>query len=345
MKAIEWPLWPASILYGAGARFRSWTYEAGIRRPERLNGIVVSVGNLTTGGTGKTPMVIWLAQRFIRNGERVGILSRGYRPLPQSRVNAAAGRMAALKFNDEMALIRDRLGADAEYGIDANRFRAGKQLETRGVQYFILDDGFQHLQLARDVNIVMLDAMNPFGGGRLLPAGKLREPLSALRRADLVVIHRCEERSSEIEETVRRHTAAPIVYSQTELLDLKLWGDKQTQGPVTGGRRFFAFCGIGNPSGFLADLKRWRIEVVGHKIFRDHHRYTQQDVAYLEMTARKAGSDSLICTEKDIYDLPADISAGLPLYFCRIGMQFHDEQYLWQCILNEIQSKRQGRAG
>jgi tetraacyldisaccharide 4'-kinase len=307
-----------------------------------LNGVVVSVGNITTGGTGKTPMVIWLAQRFIQNGEKVGILSRGYRPLPQNR--AALHNEDMPRFNDEMALIHGRLGANAEYGVDANRFRVGKHLETRGVHRFILDDGFQHLQLARDVNIVMIDGMQPFGGGHVLPTGRLREPLSGLRRADIVVIHRLGERAPAIEAVIRRYTPAPIFYSQAELQDLKLW-TRDTQNAVSNGRKFFAFCGIGNPSGFLADLKRWRIEVVGHGSFRDHHWYTTQDLISLETAARKAGADSLICTEKDIYDLPADVATALPLYFCRIGMQFNDEESLWQCIVKRIEGKRKERRG
>ncbi len=288
-------------------------------------------------------MVIWLAQRFVKSGEKVGILSRGYRPLPQNR--ASLDNEAVPRFNDEMELIRGRLGANAEYGIDANRFRAGKQLETRGVQCFVLDDGFQHLQLARDVNIVMIDGMQPFGGGHVLSAGRLREPLSGLRRADIVVIHRVAERAPAIESIIRRHTPAPIFSSQTKLRDLKLWGSTDAQKADADERRFFAFCGIGNPSAFLADLKRWRIEVAGHRSFRDHHWYTAQDLISLEMAARKAGADSLICTEKDIYDLPAGVAIGLPLYFCRIGMQFNDEEGLWQSILKRIEGKREERRG
>ncbi len=337
MKFAESLLWPASILYSAAARIRSWAYDAGICRQKRLNGVVVSVGNLTTGGTGKTPMVIWLAQRFIQNGEHGGILSRGYRPLPRSR--ASSDNEAVPGFNDEMALIRGRLGADAEYGIDANRFRAGKQLEACGVHCFVLDDGFQHLQLARDVNIVMIDGMQPFGGGHVLPTGGLREPVSGLRRSDIVVIHRLGERAPAIEAVIRRYTRAPIFYSQTELLDLKLWGSTDAKKTDADKRRFFAFCGIGNPSGFLADLKRWGIEVVARRIFRDHHWYTAQDLISLETAARKAGAESLICTEKDIYGLPAGVAIGLPLYFCRIGMQFNDEDGLWQCILKRIEGK------
>lgn len=288
-------------------------------------------------------MVIWLAQRFIQNGEKVGILSRGYRPVPQNR--ASLDNEAVPGFNDEMALIRGRLGADAEYGIDANRFRAGQKLEAQGVHCFVLDDGFQHLQLARDVNIVMIDGMQPFGGGHVLPAGRLREPLSGLRRANIVVIHRLGERAPAIESVIRRHTPAPIFYSHVELQDLKLWGSTGALKPDADKRRFFAFCGIGNPSGFLADLKRWRIEVTGHRSFRDHHWYTAQDLASLEMAARNAGADSLICTEKDIYDLPSGVAVRLPLYFCRIGMQFNDEDGLWQCILKRIESKREERRG
>lgn len=283
-------------------------------------------------------MVIWLAQRFVQNGEKVGILSRGYRPLPQNR--ASTDNEAVPRFNDEMELVRRRLGTNTEYGIDANRFRAGQQLETRGVHCFVLDDGFQHLQLARDVDIVMIDGMQAFGGGHVLPTGRLREPLSGLRRADIVVIHRLGERAPAIEAIIRRYTPASIFYSQTKLQDLKLWGSTDAEKPDADKHRFFAFCGIGNPLGFLADLKRWRVEVAGHRTFRDHHWYSAQDLISLETAARKAGADSLICTEKDIYDLPAGAAIGLPLYFCRIGMQFDDEDGLRQCILKRIEGKR-----
>lgn len=340
MRFAEWLLWPASILYGAGATLRAWSYGARILQQKRLRGIVVSVGNITTGGTGKTPMVIWLAGRFVQNGQKVGILSRGYRPLPQSD---SAGEMeGAVKWNDEMALIHGRLGPTVEYGIGADRFREGKQLESRGASCFILDDGFQHLQLARNLNIVMIDGMQPFGGGHVLPMGRLREPLSALRRADIIVIHRCEERSLEIEAEVRRYTVAPIFFSRTELLDLELWGANTKESTTPNGRKLFAFCGIGNPSGFLADLKRWGAQILGHRFFRDHHRYTRQDLTELELAARDAGADSLICTEKDIYDLPAGITAGLPVLLCRIGMQFNDEESLWRTILTKSR-EQEGR--
>lgn len=337
MKLFEWLLWPASVLYGAGARLRARTYEAGILGRRRLNGTVVSVGNITTGGTGKTPMVIWLAQRFLQEDGRVGVLSRGYRPLPQGHFSGDA--RGDPRWNDEIALIHGRLGSSAEYGIGANRFKEGKQLEARGVSCFILDDGFQHFQLARDVNIVMIDGMQPFGGGHVLPMGRLREPLTALRRADIVVIHRSAERSREIEEAMRRHTAAPIFLSRTELLDVRLWGGTVEAQVAATERKFFAFCGIGNPSGFLADLKRWQIQVSGHRFFRDHHRYTRRNLSDLESAARGAGADSLICTEKDIYDLPAGVVSELPLFFCRIGMKFDDEDGLWRSIVTKSQER------
>lgn len=337
MKLFEWLLWPASVLYGAGARLRARSYQTGILKARRLGGMVVSVGNITTGGTGKTPMVIWLAQRFLQEGGRVGVLSRGYRPLPQGY--SAESIEGARKWNDEMALIHGRLGASAEYGTGANRFKEGKQLEARGVCCFILDDGFQHFQLARDVDIVMIDGIQPFGGGHVLPMGRLREPLSALRRADIVVIHRSAERSREIEGAIRRYTAAPIFLSRTELLDVRLWGGTVEGQVAAAERKCFAFCGIGNPSGFLADLKRWQIPVSGHRFFRDHHRYTRQDLADLELAAHGAGADSLICTEKDIYDLPAGVASELPLFFCRIGMKFDDEDGLWRSIVTKSQER------
>ncbi|MGB6877616.1 MAG: tetraacyldisaccharide 4'-kinase [Candidatus Acidiferrales bacterium] len=341
MTLIESLLWPVSLLYGAAARLRAWGYRTRIFRQKRLNGIVVSIGNITTGGTGKTPMVLWLAQRVLESGKKVGVLSRGYRPLPQ-QVGGGAG---AQGWNDEVALLHGRLDARVELGTGAKRFEKGRELEKSGVGCFILDDGFQHLQLARDVDVVMIDATKPFGGGHVLPSGRLREPISALRRADIVVIHRTAERVPAIEAVIRRYSPAPIYFSQTKLLSLEVYRGAEIASAAAKERKFFAFCSIGNPSAFFADLKNWGIPVLGHEIFRDHHRYTERDVSCLEEKAIAAGADALICTEKDIYDLPPEIATRLPILFCKIGLQFNNEEALWQSISKVIESKKPGRMG
>jgi tetraacyldisaccharide 4'-kinase len=341
---IESLLWPASVLYGTVASLRARAYRKGLFRQKRLAGIVVSVGNVTTGGTGKTPMVVWLGQRFAESGKKVGVLSRGYRPLPvSSGVRGNAQDMRG--WNDEVALLHNRLGDQVELGTGARRFEKGRELEWRGVSCFILDDGFQHLQLARDVDIVMIDATKPFGGGHVLPSGRLREPISALRRADVVVIHRTPERVPAIEAVIRRHSGAPMFFSQTKLLGLEKYRETERSAVPARDGRFFAFSGIGNPSAFLADLKKWGVEAAGSESFRDHYHYTQEDINRLESKARAIGADALICTEKDIYDLPAGLATRMPMVFCRIGLQFNDEEALWQAIVRVIENKRPGKVG
>ena len=335
-------LWPASVAYGAAASLRARAYRGGLLRQKRLDGVVVSVGNITTGGTGKTPMVVRLAQRFVASGKKLGVLSRGYRPLPDER--AVSGKAPdARGWNDEVALIHGRLGAQVELGIGARRFEKGKELERRGVDCFILDDGFQHLQLARDVDIVMIDATKPFGGGHALPSGRLREPVSSLRRADIVVIHRAAERAPGTEAVIRRYSAAPVFYSQTKLVQLEQYREVNDPSGVVKKRRVFAFCGIGNPGAFFADLKKWGMEIAGHESFRDHHHYTQDDIAGLESKARAAGAEALICTEKDIYDLPANFAIRMPILFCKIELEFNDEEGLWQTIVNMIERRKPGK--
>ena len=333
-------LWPLSILYGAGARLRARAYRAGIVHQQRLRGVVVSIGNLTVGGTGKTPMVIWLAQRFAKAGRKTAVLSRGYRPLPQ-RSRLADGTEIPPGWNDEAALLHGRLGDTVAIGVGANRFAKGRELESRGLECFILDDGFQHLQLARDTDIVLLDATNPFGGGHCLPAGRLREPISALRRADIIVITRSEH-APATEAIIQRHTSAPIFYARAELLSLEVYSQPvsaQNTQP-TGNEKYFAFCGIGNPSAFFDDLAKWGIRLAGHAIFRDHHVYTETDLFELESRAIAAGADALLCTEKDIQDLMPLRTNRLPILFCKIALRFNDEEALWQTILGTIARKK-----
>ena len=335
-------LWPFSLLYGAGVRIRAWSYRVGILRRQNLNGVVISVGNLTVGGTGKTPFVVWLAERFAQTGKMTAVLCRGYRPLPQ-RSRAGEAAQIAEGWNDETLLLQSRLDKRVRFGVGASRFDKGRELERIGVERFILDDGFQHLQLARDVDIVLVDATNPFGGGHLLPAGRLREPLSGLRRADIVVITRSEH-APATEALIQGYTSAPIYCARTELLGVEAYGDtgSPTQSETPAAKKFFAFCGIGNPPAFFDDLKRWGIQLAGRATFRDHHLYTERDVSELESRAIAAGADALLCTEKDIYDLTPLRTNRLPIFFCKIALRFSDEEALWQSILERIERERSG---
>jgi tetraacyldisaccharide 4'-kinase len=329
---VSWLLWPVSLAYQTFVRLRAWCYRRGIFKQRRLNGVVISVGNLTVGGTGKTPMVLWIAERLLGEGKRAGILTRGYRSRPEER---------GVPSSDEVALLRGRLGKKAQFGIGADRYAKGRMLERHGVEWFVLDDGFQHLRLARDVDIVLIDATDPFGGGHVLPAGRLREPRSALARADLVVITRSEH-APAVEAVVRHHTQAPIFYAQTQLKDVitHLVGPDRIATFDARGVRVFAFCALGNPTAFYEDLRRWGMEVAGNASFPDHHRYSQADAGEIERRAQVAEAQALLCTEKDIYNLGAAEFRPLPVFHCRIELCIFEAESFWRIVTEILERKR-----
>jgi tetraacyldisaccharide 4'-kinase len=323
-------------------RLRAQAYRRGIFRQKRIDGVVISVGNLTVGGTGKTPMVLWVAQRLLAEKKSVGILTRGYRGQQSSAAAKQAIGATLETTSDEVRMLKARLGDRVAFGVGADRFAQGRELAKRGVQWFILDDGFQHRQLARDVDIVLIDATNPFGGGHLLPAGRLREPRSALARADIIVVTR-SDRAPAIEAAVRHDSAAPIFYARVQLESI---GTASESGGVEVSlseaqkKKLFAFCGIGNPSAFLMNLREWGFQIVGHTFFRDHHRYSQKDTAELETEARKLGAEALICTEKDTFNLNGVRWSDLGVLCCRVSLGVsHDEEF-WRAVTTKAEFSR-----
>jgi len=310
-------------------------YRTGVCRMRRLPGNVISVGNLTTGGTGKTPMVIWLAERFLAEGKRVAILTRGYRA-----IRDGTGELQS----DEIAIFRKRFGDRVPIGAGANRYAQGQMLAKEGTSCFLLDDGFQHLQLARDANVVLLDATDPFGGGRLLPVGSLREPKSALGRADIVVITRSDH-APAIEAITARYTRAPIFYAKTELLDILSLSEVRAEQLVPTPRsewsrlRFVPFCGIGNPQAFFEDLVQAGLNTIGATSFPDHHKYRQTEIDLVVARARDAGA-ALICTEKDLFNLRDIAIESVHLYLARIALRISDEQGYWHAIQESVARHR-----
>ncbi len=314
-------LWPLSVIYFVVSRLRAWCYVYGVFRTRRLPGTVISVGNLTVGGTGKTPMVLWIAERLAGEGKQTAILTRGYRG------TSAAGSQG-LPQSDEVALLRERLSGKVQIGVGSDRYRNGEILARHGVEWFVLDDGFQHLKLARDADVVLVDATDPFGGGMVLPAGRLREPVSAVRRADVVVITRSVQAPSPaIEAVIRRHTKVPIFYATTRIESvLRVPQLTVAMPPADWTRvRFMAFCGIGNPGAFFEDLRKWDFDVAGDRSFPDHHVYTEREVASLEQAAANCGADAMLCTEKDVWNLRHVPLAGMPVYCCRISLELPEE--------------------
>jgi tetraacyldisaccharide 4'-kinase len=316
-------LWPLSQVYGTYVRGRHALYSRGWLKPRRLKATVVSVGNITVGGTGKTPMVLWLAEKFLGDGKRVAILSRGYRGSQGS--------------SDEIELLRHRLDGKALFGVGPDRFTSGSQLlSDNAVDVFLLDDGFQHLQLARDLDIVMLDGSRKLKNEWLLPAGSLREPLAACRRADILVVSRKFERP--VIETGDAH-AFSIFYAQTRLLGFRRFGsdpDKKYLSEIGPGP-FLAFCGIGNPSAFFDDLGHWHVPVTERKAFSDHHKYSSRELQQLQSRAEVGGAVGLVTTEKDAENLPS-ANLRLPVWIAVIDLVFTAESELLAAIERKLKA-------
>lgn len=342
MNLIESFLWPFTLPYGAWVRFRAWAYRKRMFRQQQLQAAVISVGNLTTGGTGKTPMVCWIAQRLLAEGKNAGVLTRGYRG--RSNTDSRKTEKSACVTSDEVELLKARLGNRVLVGVGARRFRTGEELVRQGVRWFVLDDGFQHLPLARDVDIVLVDATNPFGGGKLLPVGRLREPKSSLARADVIVITRSTH-APALEAAIRRDSAAPIFYAHTALDSFHAIGEgfPAIDASKVRGSKFFAFCGVGNPSSFITDLRDWGIHLVGSRFFRDHHRYTPEDFREIEKAAHAAGADALICTEKDAFNLTEVRATAVDVVFCRISLRIDREEDFWRAVMATAESRLRAR--
>ncbi len=297
------------------------------KRIRRAGIPVISVGNLTTGGTGKTPMVIWLAQYLRSLDQRVVIISRGY----QGSQHSDSGR------NDEALEMETRL-PDVPHLQDPDRFRMAQiAVEELESEIVLLDDGFQHRQLHRDLDIVLIDATEPFGYGRLLPRGLLREPIGSLARADLVVVNRCqlvEEQSIAKIEAKVHSVNADVAVIKAETVTRKWVQHDGTETPIDQLKLpVFAFCGIGNSTGFIGTLDRSAVEVVGERAFEDHHVYSREDLDSLASAARAANAKALVCTHKDLVKIGVNRFQDLPIYALLIDLQIiSGEQHLKERI-------------
>jgi tetraacyldisaccharide 4'-kinase len=297
-------LWPAlqrlalgaaSLPYGVAVRARNFAYDSGLLRRHHAEVPVISVGNLTAGGTGKTPCVEYVARFYRQHDLRVAILSRGY--------GAEEGP------NDEALVLEENL-PDVPHLQGADRCRlAEAAVEELECEVLILDDGFQHRRLCRDLDLVLLDATDPWGSGHLLPRGLLREPPSSLRRANLVLLTRCDQVEAPSLERLKQRVArlapaVPIVetiHHPEELLDSA--GERGAIDQLHG-RPIAAFCGIGNPEAFRRTLISLGADLRDFRTFPDHHGYRREDVEDLRGWAGRLPRDGwVVTTQKDLVKL------------------------------------------
>ncbi len=334
---LLFPLLLASLPYEWTIRARTSLYSLGLLKTKRLPRPVISIGNITVGGTGKTPLVMTLSTGLMERGVSTAILSRGYRGKKGSSPLVTDGQNILLspeESGDEPFLMASVMkGIPVLVGKD--RFKNGEMaLERFPVHGFLLDDGFQHLPLHRDLNVLLIDSQIGFGDGYLLPRGILREPLSHLRRADLFLLTKVEDAQAcrSLELTLREiHPSAPIFHSHYEPS-----GFIRSNGTVEPirflkGKKVLALSGIANPAYFSSLLRKCGMEVAGEMIFPDHHQYTGQDLTSILREVTKI--ESIVTTEKDLVKLKTLPVDSLPLYALRIEVKIQQEEEFYKRVM------------
>ena len=300
--------------YTLVVRARNRCYDWGLVNVHRVAAPVVSVGNLTLGGTGKTPMVEWLARWFQSRGVRIAVVSRGY--------GAEAGSP-----NDEALELAQKLPGVPHFQ-DPDRVAAARRaIEQSDCEVILLDDAFQHRRIARNLDLVLLDACDPFGYGRIFPRGTLREPAAALRRAGVIVLSRADMlEPARREPTWHRVRRIAPEAACAEAAHVPV-GVRSASGGTASldallGKRVAAFCAIGNPAGFRHTLEHSGVRPAGWRVFPDHHRYTPADIQALAAWAERLEAAAAVCTHKDLVKVGADRLGSLPLWAVCVEFRF-----------------------
>ncbi len=335
-------LLPFSLSYTIIIGFRNLLYDAGLLKAKALARPTIAVGNITTGGTGKTPLVQALANHFLQSKRTAAILSRGYKSDAESTGvvfrSDSSSNPTQQQVGDEIAMLARKLPG-VWFGVGADRSAMAKKVALEGdPALYLLDDGFQRRDVARDLNIVVVDASNPFGNRYCVPAGILREPLAELRRADLIVLTRCETVSQAQLDLIERqilakNEAVRIVRTTTRIEKLRrLHGE----GELPPAAAVWAMAALGNPYGFEYTIARAGLKLSGTTWFRDHHRFRDEEVQEVEKRARTAGASAVVVTEKDAVKLSPSHFREMPCYVLEIGIDFGDQADIFWGIIDEV---------
>ncbi|MBI9017834.1 MAG: tetraacyldisaccharide 4'-kinase [Phycisphaerae bacterium] len=286
-------------LYSFITSLRNFMYDKGLLKSYKLDVPVICVGNITAGGTGKTPMVVWLCKYLQSQSLKVALLTRGYR----SQNTVSDDNEDIYDANDEVQMLQAML-EDVAIIVNPDRVAGGRTaIDEHKADIIVMDDGFQHRRLKRDLDIVMIDCLNPFGYNKLLPAGLLRESLKGLKRAGLIVLSRCDlidgtEKARILQKMTDFTEKAPVLakHSPSSLLDIQ--GQKHHLNDLINAK-IVAFCGIGNPHGFVGTLHKLGANVIAQHFFDDHTQYDESKVLKVQELAEKNEAELILTTEKD----------------------------------------------
>ena len=336
-KILLFPLYLLTFPYRGVVHTRSLFYSLSLFKVKILPCPVISVGNITVGGTGKTPLTIALAKELRDRGIRVAILSRGYKRKKNSEPVVSDGKTIFLspdESGDEPFLMAQAC-KDIPVLVGKDRLMNGQiALQRFGVQGLLLDDGYQYLPLQRDLNILLIDSHIGFGDEHLLPRGILREPLSHLRRANLFLLTKLEEPeiSQPLEKKIREiHPSSQVFHSHYEPTSLVGPQEEQEEFHSLKGKKILALSGIANSNYFSSLLRKCGVEIVREAVFPDHYLYTSKDLSFIEEKGK--GVDCIVTTEKDMVKLKRLNIDHLPLRALRIELKIWEEKEFYQKVM------------
>jgi len=332
--------WPYRLLIAC----RNWTYDHGwVRRYSPPVPVVMSIGNIVVGGTGKTPVTLLIAQEFYQHFS-LAILSRGYRApaeklsIPIILSNGNGPIQSASFCGDEPYLLAQNL-PKATVIVGRDRHKAADIAAREGVKLLLLDDGMQHRRLARDFEVVVVDASDPFGQGHFLPRGLLRESLDSLKRADLIVLNHTDGPDGflSIKKKLERYHGAVVVGTRMEVVGVKLFGGETI--PSLEGKKVGIFCGIAHPEYFCQTVKKLGAEIVDMTFAGDHRGFDSASLAAFATSCKELGAEYLVCTEKDKVKIPEVQQYVLPLVWVQMRLEVVQGAAEWHAFMDKVRGE------
>ena len=348
-----------SYLFGGIVAIRYFLYRTGVLRRYPLGIQVISIGNVTAGGTGKTPVTEIFARTLAAEGRKVAILSRGYRRKEApwwQRIFTQVVEPPLVVSDGKHVLLDSATGGDEPYMlasnlpgvaviVDRNRVKAGRYAVKRlGCNTLILDDGFQYQRLKHSIEVVLVDSTNPFGNGNMLPRGILREPVRNIRRADIIFLTKCRGDVSAVKDEIRRYntTAEIVECNHTPKVLKDVWSREEYPLDWLAGKTVCTLSGIASPKGFENSLRHLGAKVVWCERYADHHRYDSSEVLYALNRTADMGADALVTTEKDAVRFPRLETAPVKCLYLRIAIEILAGGESFAQIINRICFRKPG---